>query len=76
MAVIEAVYINRDYEPAAVARDGAVESVLRKRGVSVLACKDQVIFEKNEVLTQGGRLFTVFGPNKNTWLKKLGPFFM
>lgn len=73
---IEAVYINRDYEPAAVERDVAVEGVLRKQGVAFLACKDQVIFEKDEVLTQGGRPFTVFTPYKNAWLKKLAPFYM
>lgn len=73
---IEAVFVNRDYEPAAVARDAAVEHALRQRGVTFLTCKDQVIFEKDEVLTQGGRPFAVFTPYKNAWLKKLEPFFL
>lgn len=73
---IEAVFVNRDYEPAAVARDAAVERALRQQGRAFLACKDQVIFERDEVLTQGGRPFAVFTPYKNAWLKKLEPFFL
>lgn len=73
---IEAVFVNRDYEPAAVARDAAVERALRQQGRVFLACKDQVIFEQDEVLTQGGRPFAVFTPYKNAWLKKLEPFFL
>lgn len=73
---IEAVFANRDYEPAAVARDAAVERALQQQGRAFLACKDQVIFERDEVLTQGGRPFAVFTPYKNAWLKKLEPFFL
>jgi deoxyribodipyrimidine photo-lyase len=38
--------------------------------------KDQVIFEKDEVLTQLGRPYTVFTPYKNAWLAKLDPFYL
>ena len=44
--------------------------------MAFLTRKDQVIFEKDEVLTQGGRPFTVFTPYRNAWLKKLEPFFL
>jgi deoxyribodipyrimidine photo-lyase len=71
---VEAVYANRDYEPAAVARDSAVERALQQSGIAFLACKDQVIFERDEVLTQGGNPFAVFTPYRNAWLKKLEPF--
>jgi deoxyribodipyrimidine photo-lyase len=33
--------------------------------------KDQVIFERDEVMTQGGTPFSVFTPYKNAWLKRL-----
>ena len=33
--------------------------------------KDQVIFERGEVLTQGGTPYSVFTPYKNAWLKRL-----
>ena len=36
--------------------------------------KDQVIFERDEVLTQAGRPFSVFTPYKNAWLRALTPF--
>jgi deoxyribodipyrimidine photo-lyase len=71
---VAAVYANRDYEPAAVARDAEV----KRRLASADFCqfKDQVIFEQSEVLTQGGTPFGVFTPYKNAWLKKLESFYL
>jgi deoxyribodipyrimidine photo-lyase len=68
---IDAVFANHDYEPNAVSRDSKVAAALRAAGRSWLTFKDQVIFEKNEVLSQSGKPFSVFTPYKNTWLKKL-----
>ena len=68
---VDAVYTNRDYEPAAVARDAAVEATLATAGRRLLSFKDQVIFERDEVLTQGGTPFTVFTPYRNAWMKRL-----
>ncbi len=73
---VQAVYANHDYEPAAIARDAAVAEALAHSNIEFLTRKDQVIFEKDEVLTQGGTPFSVFTPYKNAWLKKLNPFFM
>ncbi|HEV7820100.1 MAG TPA: deoxyribodipyrimidine photo-lyase, partial [Burkholderiales bacterium] len=72
----QAVYANRDYEPAAAARDGKVEAALAAAGRTLLTFKDQVIFERDEVLTQDGRPFSVFTPYKSAWLKRLDGFFM
>ena len=72
----EAVFTNRDYEPAAIARDAAVRQRLAAQGVAWFDYKDQVIFECDEVLTQGGKPFSVFTPYKNAWLKKLTPFYL
>ncbi|HWU84863.1 MAG TPA: deoxyribodipyrimidine photo-lyase, partial [Rhodocyclaceae bacterium] len=63
----------RDYEPQALARDAAVAAALDKVGIAFCDYKDQVVFEKNEVLTQGGTPFSVFTPYKNAWLKRLAP---
>lgn len=71
---VEAVFCNRDYEPAALARDAIVESWLTQAGIQFLQYKDQVIFEQDEVLTQLGKPFSVFTPYKNAWLKKLTAF--
>ena len=46
---VAAVFTNEDYEPAAIARDRAVESTLTKAGIAFHAFKDQVLFAKSEV---------------------------
>lgn len=70
---VAAVYVNRDYEPDAVERDRIVESALEGIGCRWISCKDQVIFETDEVMTQDGRSFSVFTPYKRAWLKRLTP---
>ena len=68
---VSAVYANRDYEPAAIARDAEVK---RRLGhTDFLDFKDQVIFERDEIMTQGGTPFSVFTPYRNAWLKRLQP---
>ncbi|HYD95610.1 MAG TPA: deoxyribodipyrimidine photo-lyase [Noviherbaspirillum sp.] len=68
---VDAVFANRDYEPAAVARDGTVARRLHAAGRAWVCLKDQVIFDTDEVLSQSGKPFAVFTPYKNAWLKKL-----
>lgn len=70
----EAVFFNHDDDPAALARDAAVEAALRARDIAVHHTKDAVIFEREEVLTAGGTPYSVFTPYKNAWLKRLTPF--
>ncbi len=66
----DAVFCNHDYEPAAVARDRAVQQALEHAGRQFFSFKDQVIFEKDEVLSLSDKPFSVFTPYKNAWLKK------
>lgn len=73
---VAAVFANHDYEPEATARDAAVARALRVIGVQFVTRKDQVIFEKDEVLSAGGKPYSVFTPYKNAWLKRLVPFFV
>ncbi|MET0267415.1 MAG: deoxyribodipyrimidine photo-lyase [Duganella sp.] len=68
---VDAVYCNHDYEPQAIARDAAVADALTDAGRRFFSFKDQVVFEKSEVLSQTGGVFSVFTPYKNAWLKKL-----
>ncbi len=70
---VVAVYANGDYEPAALARDQAVADALSARGMTFHAGKDQVIFEKRELLTGAGRPYTVFTPYRNAWRQALVP---
>jgi deoxyribodipyrimidine photo-lyase len=73
---VSAVYANRDYEPAAIDRDREVAERLHGAGVAFRDFKDQVIFERDEVLTAQGRPYSVFTPYKNAWLRRLGPYFV
>ena len=72
----QAVFCNRDYEPAANRRDEAVRQSLQDMGIAFHASKDQVILEQDEVLTLSGTPFGVFTPYKNAWLKKLDGFYL
>lgn len=65
---IEKVFFNHDYEPYALERDKQVTEMLNNNGVEVASFKDQVIFEKNEVLKNDGDPYTVYTPYKNKWL--------
>jgi deoxyribodipyrimidine photo-lyase len=77
---VDAVFTNHDYEPLAVARDARVARALSAAGRSFLHFKDQVIFEKDEVLTQAQQPFSVFTPYKNAWMRRIaedgGAFFL
>jgi deoxyribodipyrimidine photo-lyase len=68
---VATVYLNEDYEPEAIARDAQVEQALQADGRALLRFKDQVVFEKSEVLTLSGGVYGVFTPYKNAWLKRL-----
>jgi len=68
---IQAVWTNRDYESYALTRDGQIKELLSKRKIGLQTFKDQVIFEKDEVLKKDGFPYTVFTPYKRKWLEKL-----
>lgn len=72
---VDAVFANHDYEPEAIARDAAVARALIAQGIALRTRKDQVIFEKDEVLTGAGKPFSVYSPYRGAWLKRLVPFF-
>ena len=71
---VAAVFANHDYEPAAMDRDTNVALRLAAQDIAFHTSKDQVIFERDEILTQANMPFSVFTPYKNAWLKKLTPF--
>lgn len=69
----QAVFAGRDDEPQALARDATVAKTLQAAGIALITCKDHVIFERREILTQGGTVYGVFTPYKNNWLSRLAP---
>jgi deoxyribodipyrimidine photo-lyase len=68
---VNTVYTNHDYEPSAIARDASIARSLEKLSIELETFKDQVIFEKKEILTNSNTVFSIFTPYKNNWLKTL-----
>ena len=73
---IKAVYTNHDYEPYANERDEKVKSLLGQKGISFHSCKDQVIFEKDEVVKDNGEPYTIFTPYSKRWKAALAHFYL
>jgi deoxyribodipyrimidine photo-lyase len=69
------VFYNHDYEPYARERDLAVAKLLAKEKIPLLGIKDQVIFEKDEILKDDGTPYTIFTPYSRRWLAQLNEFY-
>jgi len=68
---MQAVYCNRDYEPSAIVRDTEVFEYFKSKEIPFKAYKDQVIFDKNDILKSGGRPYTVYTPYAKKWRETL-----
>jgi len=64
---IKTVFTNHDYEPYAKARDAEIKALLSKHEIAFRTFKDQVIFEKNEVVKSNGDPYVVYTPYMKTW---------
>jgi deoxyribodipyrimidine photo-lyase len=64
---VAAVYANHDYEPYATERDQQLGKMFSAKGIEFVTFKDQVIFEKDEVLKDDGTPYTVFTPYMKKW---------
>ncbi len=73
---IASVYTNRDDEPSAIARDKAVCRLAEEMGVGFQDYKDQSLFERDEILTDAKKPYTVYTPYKNKVLKTLNDFYL
>lgn len=69
---VDAVFSNHDDEPYALARDTVVRQALGAVGVAWYDFQDQVVFERQQLLTQAGKPYTVFTPYKTAWLARVG----
>jgi deoxyribodipyrimidine photo-lyase len=71
---IETVVTNHDYEPAATRRDEGIRQLCHERGVSFTTYQDQVIFEKDDILTKSSSdPYKVFTPYKRQRLAQYDP---
>jgi deoxyribodipyrimidine photo-lyase len=73
---VGAVYTNHDYEPYAKTRDEVIGKLLSKYYIELKTYKDQVIFEKDEVVKDDGKPYTVFTPYSRKWKQKLNDFYL
>jgi deoxyribodipyrimidine photo-lyase len=71
---IEKVFTNHDYEPYALERETAIAAFLKTNGISLQTYKDQVLLEKDEVLKDDFKPYTVFTPYSRKWKAVLTGF--
>ena len=64
---VKTVYANHDYEPYARERDEKIQKLLRENGIDFQTFKDQVIFEKSEVVKDNGEFYSVYTPYSRKW---------
>lgn len=64
---IKGVYTNHDYEPYAIKRDDEIKSFLNSKHIHFYTYKDQVIFEKNEILKEDEKPYVVYTPYSKKW---------
>ncbi|MDX1277886.1 deoxyribodipyrimidine photo-lyase [Oceanihabitans sediminis] len=64
---LETVFTNHDYEPYAINRDLEISNFLEKQNIGFKTFKDQVIFEKEEIVKKDGKPYLVYTPYMRTW---------
>lgn len=64
---IEKVFVNNDYEPHARERDNNIYKFLKEQGIAMQGYKDQVIFEKTEIVKDDGKPYSIYTPYSRKW---------
>lgn len=64
---IASVFTNHDYEPYARKRDKELNELFKSHQIDFKTCKDQVLFEKSEVIKDDGTPYVVFTPYSKKW---------
>jgi len=70
---IQNVITNHDYEVYAQGRDKEVKSLLAEKDIGFYTYKDQVIFEKQQIVKDDGNPYVVYTPFKNKWKAAFKP---
>ena len=68
---IQSVFCNRDYEPQAIERDANIFYYLQQKNIPFKAYKDQVIFDKKDILKNDETPYVVYTPYARKWREKL-----
>tara|TARA_R110002072_G_scaffold275142_2_gene436246 strand:+ start:8922 stop:10226 length:1305 start_codon:yes stop_codon:yes gene_type:complete len=67
---VQNLITNHDYEPYAIKRDKEIADVLSKKDIGFYTFKDQVIFEKDEVVKDDGKPYLVYTPFMRKWKER------
>ncbi|MEX2350208.1 MAG: deoxyribodipyrimidine photo-lyase [Flavobacteriaceae bacterium] len=67
---VQNVITNHDYEPYAQKRDKEIEGFLSDKDIGFYTYKDQVIFEKDEVVKEDGTPYLVYTPYMKKWKER------
>lgn len=67
---IKAIFTNHDYEPYATGRDLHIAELLKQKDVGFKTFKDQVIFEKDEIIKENGDPYVVYTAYMRKWKEK------
>ncbi len=67
---VQNVITNHDYEPYALKRDQEIKEFLSKKDIDFYTFKDQVIFEKDEVVKDDGKPYLVYTPYMRKWKER------
>jgi len=73
---IEKVFANYDYEQYAIDRDASIATLLQAHGVSLHTFKDQVVFDKDEILKDDKTPYTIFTPYSKKWKAAINDFYL
>lgn len=73
---IKTIFANHDYEMTAIERDVKIQKWADNVNIEFKTFKDQVIFEKNEILTDQRKPYTVYTSYKNKWQKNVSEFYL
>ena len=66
---IDIVFTNHDYEPYSIKRDLEIKQFLETKNIHFHTFKDQVIFERNEIVKKDGTPYKVYTPYSKKWLE-------
>ncbi|NND62664.1 MAG: deoxyribodipyrimidine photo-lyase, partial [Flavobacteriaceae bacterium] len=67
---VQNVIANHDYEPYATNRDAEISELLKENDIQFFSFKDQVIFEKDEVVKADGDPYVVYTPYMKKWKER------
>lgn len=70
------IFTNHDYETYAIDRDDTIKNLLDANGIPFHTYKDQVIFERKEIVKDDNTPYSVFTPYSRKWKATIDDFYV